>query len=203
MAGLLCFTAAGWGQRTVGRDTGRDSGRDSARSSARDGVRGQATTTNFNYNDISQRKTRQTEREAKQKKDAEEAKKKAEEEKRNKERADRMKKWEEDRAKRNGTSTAGSTSAGSKSTSGTRTASGGQRGGEKGKNATAPKTTGGSYDPTTREVTEVMLDAIKTQHVNFDPEEAAQKPSVILLNAPTVDPKERKRAADFGIAQPL
>ena len=191
LAGLMCLPAGvGWGQRTVGRDTGRDAGRDTGRG-ASSGV--------INYSDLSSRQTRRTDREDRQKKEAEEAKKKAEEQRREKERADRMKRWQDERGQRPGGSTTASSN--NRQTTGSRTAGNNPNG--RGKSATAPVTTGGSYDPTTREVTEVMLDAIKTRHVQFDPEEARENPSMILLNAPRSDPNQRRRATDTGIARPL
>lgn len=158
----------------------------------------------FDYQDPSQRKTRRTEREDRQKKEAEEAKKKAEEAKRNKEREERMKRWQDERAKRDdgkskqgGTTTAsGHPAQGSGKPGAPQTAKGAN-------SAAMPKTAGGNTDPTTREVTEVMLDAIKTQHVNFDLKEARDNPSVILLNPPQTDPSQRRRAAEGSIAQPL
>lgn len=157
----------------------------------------------FDYQDPSQRKTQRKEREERQKKAAEEAKKKADEAKRQQERTERMRQWQERSRPNQGQQ--GNTSAGNRDTTGTRTAGGArQPGGNNRKpTATLPTTVGGSYDPTTREVTEVMLDAIKTQHVQFDPAEAADKPGVILLNKPQTDPATRRRAVDSSIAQPL
>lgn len=169
--------------------------RGSSRGNARGSTRGNS---GFNYQDISQRNTQRTEREARQKKEAEEAKKKAEEERKKKEREDRMKRWRDSRGDRDDDKKSSKESAGKATQIGK---SADRK--KPGEPASAPVTTGGSYDPTTRQVTEVMLDAVKTQEVKFSRVEAADDPSIILLNEPRHNPEERKRAADFGIGKPL
>ncbi len=185
LAGIMVLSAAAsMAQRGSGRDRdGRDQGQ-------------QGT---IDYNDLSRRNTARTEREDKKEKEAEAAKKKAEEEKR---RAEREKRGSED-AKNRGAAT-GTTTLGAKATTDSKEAAKKTAGkpGTPGK-ATQPVNTGGSADPTSKEVTQVMLDAVKTQTVNFDVEEAKKNPDVILLNAPKFDPTERTRAGDAGIAAPL
>lgn len=171
--------------------------RGSSRGNARGSARGDS---GIDYRDISQRNTQRTEREARQKKEAEAARKKAEEEKKRKEREERMQRWREDRNRRDDRGNASSKEASGKATE---VGKAGDRR-KPGEPASAPVTTGGSYDPTTRQVTEVMLDAVKTQEVKFSRAEAAEDPSIILLNEPRHNPEERKRATDFiGIGRPL
>ncbi len=157
-----------------------------------------------NYEDISQRKTRSTEREDRKKKEAEEAKKKAEEEKR---RDERRKRYEEENNRRNGDNkpATGMSSSNNRSTTGSKTANNRNNRGP-GKNAgaaTQPVTAGGGTDPTTQEVNEVILNSVKTQKVDFDVEAARKNPDIILLNEPKFDPSDRVRAGDTGMAQPL
>lgn len=168
-------------------------------------VQAQSGIVKFDYQDPSQRRTQRKEREDRQKKAADEAKKKAEEAKRQQERAERMRQWQERNRRddnRSGGPGQGNAAGNNRTTTGT-AAGARQTGNNRRPTATLPTTVGGSYDPTTREVTEVMLDAIKTQHVQFDPEEAANKPGVLLLNKPQADPAARTRAVDTGIAHPL
>lgn len=154
----------------------------------------------LNYQDISQRRTRRTEREDRQARQAEEARKRAEEERRRQEREQRQQRWRE----REGESRRGmQTTTNDRGTTRGRDAGNNRRGENRNAGpATAPATAGGQ-DPTSREVTEVLLDAIKTRRVNFDPEEARNTPGIILLNPPKTDPAERRRAAEDNIAQPL
>lgn len=160
----------------------------------------------INYEDLSQRNTRSTDRDEKKKEEAKkaaDAKRKAEEQKK---RDERQKEYESRRNKDNKDEKkpTATTSASGRTTTGTRTAPqapGARSAGAK----SAPKTrnAGGTTDPTAREVTEVMLDAVRTQSVNFDVEAAENDPGIIMLNAPKFDPKDRARAGDAGIAQPL
>lgn len=154
----------------------------------------------LDYQDPSQRRTRRSDREDRQKREAEEAKKKAEEERRRKEREDRRNRWQQDRDRRDGRGVQTSGNDRGTTRSGQNRSAGRER--ERGP-ATAPVTSGAGSELTTREVTEVMLDAIKTRHVQFDPQEARENPGMILLNAPKSDPAERKRAAESVVAQPL
>lgn len=145
----------------------------------------------INYQDNSSRNTLKTERDDRKKKAEEEAKKKAEEDKRRKEREEREKRWND---MRNG----GRTGMQSGSTTGSKTAAKAGPG-----RATKPDNKGGSSDPTTREVNEVMLEAVKTQTVNFDPAEAKSKPGILLLNSPKFDGTKRLRAGEKPLVEPL
>lgn len=168
-----------------------------------------------NYDDLSRRDTRSSERDEKKKADAkkaEDAKRKADEQAK---RDERQKANEERRNNDNkddkkpadaGKTAAAARTAGGSPTSGTgaaRTAQGGNVGKAAGKGPRQPGGAGGTTDPTTREVTEVMLDAVRTQTVNFDVEAARNDPGMIMLNAPKLTPKNRVRAGDASIAQPL
>lgn len=147
----------------------------------------------INYQDNSSRSTLKTERDERKKKAEEEAKKKAEEDRRRKEREEREKRWNE---MRNGNNNR-NTQSNSRSTSGSKTAKGGNS------RASKPDNKGGSTDPTTREVTEVMLDAVKTRTVQFDPAEAATQPGMLMLNSPRFDGTQRVRAGEKPIVEPL
>lgn len=183
LAGLM-LVSAGIGQAQRGRD--RD-----ARDQSQQGT--------IDYSDLSRRNTARTEREDRKEKEAEAAKKKAEEEKR---RAEREKRGSED-SKNRGTAS-GTTTMQARGTTGSKEAAKktAAKPGTPGR-ATQPVNTGGSTDPTTKEVTEVMLSAVKTQTVNFDVEAAKNDPDVILLNPPQFDSTKRTRAGDAGIAAPL
>jgi hypothetical protein len=148
------------------------------------------------YEDISKRQTRNTEREDRKKREAEEAKKKAEEEKR---REERRKRYEAESGRKE-PAKGMSTTTGSKDMGQGRKGPG--RGAPKG-GATQPVTAGGSTDPTSQEVNEVILNSVKTRRVDFDANAAKRNPTIILLNKPKFDPSDRVRAGDTGIAQPL
>lgn len=153
------------------------------------------------YEDISKRNTRSNEREERKKKEAEEARKKAEDEKR---REERRKRYEAEKKER-GEQQPGVTTTGSRKTTGTKSAAvpRGKPTASRGAAATQPVTAGGSTDPTTEEVNEVILNAVKTRTVEFDVDKAKKSKSIILLNEPKYDAKDRIRAGDTGIAQPL
>lgn len=152
------------------------------------------------YEDISKRNTRSNEREERKKKEAEEARKKADEEKR---REDRRKRYETENERRD--QARGMTTTGSKETTGTKTAAAprDRPNANRGAAATQPATAGGSTDPTTQEVNEVILNAVKTRTVEFDVDNAKKSKGIILLNEPKYDAKDRIRAGDTGMAQPL
>ena len=194
LAALVVLGVSGVGaQRTSGRDNG--SNRETGRGSNRSGV--SSSNGVINYQDTSKRNTQSTERDERKKKAEEEAKKKAEEEKR---RAERDKRNGNDQQK--ATSMVSSTRAGNGNTSGSRNAQGGKPGSGP---ATKPVNAGGSTDPTTQDVTAVMLNAVRTQTVDFDPAKAKEEPGIMLLNAPKFDGTKRTRAGAGGgsIAQPL
>lgn len=151
----------------------------------------------INYEDISKRKTRSTEREDRKKREAEEAKKKAEEEKR---RDERRKRYEA--ANNRNQNNPGKPDGDKKDdTTGTKAAAG-QRA-PRPVGARSPGTTGGSSDPTTQEVNEVILNAVKTRTVHFDPEKAESNPNLIILNEPKHQLKSRIRAGDTGMGEAL
>lgn len=145
----------------------------------------------LNYRDLSKKDNQRTQREERKKREAEEAKRKAEEEKRRQERTQR---WQQEQARRNPQRTPATNAKDSKTSSGKSAISRGVG------NKSVPD---GSSDPTMREITEVMLDAVKTRKVDFDPEEARDQPNLILLNSPVFDATTRVRAGDASIAQPL
>jgi penicillin-binding protein 1A len=182
---------AGWSQRDSPRDSQRGTRGSRDTSANRNGSKSGV----IDYRDISERNTQKTARDDKKEKAAEEAKKKAEEEKRH---AERQKRYEQDKQQREGGKATSMSSSGG--TSGTKTASRNPKGGG---HATKPVNAGGSTDPTTREVTEVMLEAVKTQTVHFDPAKAKDDPGMLILNAPRYDSTKRVRAGDAGIASPL
>ena len=170
-----------------------------ARSSGRSGSgRSGVSSSNgvINYQDNSSRNTLKTERDDRKKKAEEEAKKKAEEDRRRKEREEREKRWNEMRNGNNNNNNR-NTQSQNRGTSGSQTAKGGNG------RASKPDNKGGSTDPTTREVTEVMLDAVKTRTVQFDPAEAATQPGMLMLNSPRYDGSQRIRAGEKPIVEPL
>lgn len=169
----------------------------------------------INYEDLSQRKTQRTDRDARKKEDAkkaDDAKKKADEDQR---RDERRKRYEEERNKDSkddkkpadpakNTASAkpmgatGSAADAMKAAIAARAArkTGGKAGGQ-------PGAAGSGSDPTGREVTEVMLDAVRTQTVEFSVETAKEDPGMIMLNPPKFTPTERVRAGDSAMGQPL
>lgn len=183
---VMAMASGSYAQRESGRGN-RGSRSGAGENNSHSGV--------IDYKDLSERNTLRTEREDRKKKAEEEAKKKAEEAKK---KAEAQKRQQGDQDKRNGKTATTMTS--SRGTSGTKTAS---RPGAAGSRATKPVNAGGGTDPTLREVTEVMLDAVKTQKVQFDPEKAKTEPGMLLLNEPRFDETQRTRAVDQGIGQPL
>ncbi len=173
----------------------------------------------INYDDLSQRNTRSTERDKEKKeaaKKAEDAKRKSDEEKK---RDERRKQYEDRRnddkkddkkddqkpgkaanASKSGTAVK-ATGATSKTSDAMKAALAARA--KKGDGKAPAKAAGGGTDPTAREVTDVMLDSVRTQLVTFDVEDAQDDPSIIILNAPKFNPKDRVRAGDSGMAQPL
>lgn len=157
--------------------------------------RGTAIQPNFQYDDISRRSTQRTEREERRKKEAEEARKKAEEEKRNKERQERRQRYEQERRERE--EGRNKKDEGENNAQARRPAD---------KRAPAPRAAAAAeapVDPTTREVTDVMLDSVRTRTVDFEPARASDNPGLLLLNPPKYDNTNRTRAGDYGIGQAL
>ena len=175
----LCLTGS-WAQRSSERGSGRSGG-----------SRGGVSSNNgvINFQETNKRNTQKTERDDRKKKEEEERKKKEEEEKRRKER--------EARWGGNNNNKPAITMGNNRSTSGSKTA------GKGGGPATKPVNAGGSSDPTLRDVTSVMYDAVKTQRVDFDPVKAKNTPGILLLNAPRNTEADRIRAGEASIAEPL
>lgn len=122
-----------------------------------------------NYKDLTQRNSQRDDRVKKRQQEAE-AKKKADEEAKKKaaEEAKRREQQQQIQARRGG-APGQQNAANSKNPN----AKGGKQGPSKGYGAT---------EPTGTEVTQIMLNAVKTRKVYFNPERMAEKKSVILLN---------------------
>lgn len=126
-----------------------------------------------NYKDLTQRSTQRDDRVKKRQQDAE-AKKKA---------ADEAKKKQEEEAKKAAQQRQQQAAQqGKPGTPGQQNQANGAKG-QPGKPGSKTASKGyGSTEATGNEVTQVMLNAIKTKKVHFNPERAAENKSVILLN---------------------
>ena len=146
-----------------------------------------------NYQDLSQVKSRRADRDKKKKEEADAAKKKADQAKNDKNSKDKNSK------DKNG-STHGFSRVGSndKHTSGSASSRSGKKPGS-GSAASGHYEQSGQY----KEVTQVMLDAVKTRRVNFDEQKAAKNPDIILLNEPVFKKGDNPEAGTSSLASPL
>lgn len=186
IAGLALSPTVGLAQRDREANSDR---------SARRGNRSGKVQGTLDYQDPSKRKSQSNMREDREKKEAE-AKKKADEAKKK----DERRKHYEDEKKRRDEARNGKDKASkdNKGTSDSKSADAKKR-----KGAKSPDSAGGSSDPTLSDVTEVMLNAVKTRTVHFDPDKAKNDPGIILLNQPKFNTKDRVRAGDFGVGEEL